>query len=102
MVTETPAAPVVVPAEVAPGETHPDVNVEAPHPEQELPSAALSGGEPVHDASCSSDDSFSYTELEDKLKQIPPGSLDIMPSAQMFENVETVNCFSCFLIVFSF
>ena len=44
MVTETPAAPVVVPAEVAPGETHPDVNVEAPHPEQELPFAALSGG----------------------------------------------------------
>ncbi|RVW63615.1 hypothetical protein CK203_057399 [Vitis vinifera] len=29
MVTETPAVPVVVPAEVAPGETHPAVNVEA-------------------------------------------------------------------------
>ncbi|RVX00314.1 hypothetical protein CK203_024531 [Vitis vinifera] len=27
----------------------------------------------------------SYAELEDKLKQIPPGSPDIMPSAQMFE-----------------
>ena len=54
MTTEPPAVPEMVPAEVAPGETHPDVNVEAPHPEQELPSAALSGGEPVHDASCSS------------------------------------------------
>ncbi|RVW54008.1 hypothetical protein CK203_072911 [Vitis vinifera] len=31
----------------------------------------------------------SYAELEDKLKQIPPGSPDIMPSAQMFEKVET-------------
>ncbi|RVW25886.1 hypothetical protein CK203_110871 [Vitis vinifera] len=29
-------------------------------------------------------------ELEDKLKEIPPGSPDIMPSAQMFEKVETL------------
>ncbi|RVW31040.1 hypothetical protein CK203_093525 [Vitis vinifera] len=34
--------------------------------------------------------SFSYAELEDKLKQIPPGSPDIMPSAKMFETVETL------------
>ena len=102
MVTETPAAPVVVPAKVASGEAHPAVNVEAPHPERKSPSAALSGGEPVHDASCSSDDSFSYAELEDKLKEIPPGSPDIMPSAQMFETVEMVNCFLCFLIILPF
>ncbi|RVW67557.1 hypothetical protein CK203_062351 [Vitis vinifera] len=44
VVTETPAIPVMVPAEVAPGETHPAVNVEAPHPEQKSPSAASSGG----------------------------------------------------------
>ncbi|RVW69859.1 hypothetical protein CK203_060727 [Vitis vinifera] len=69
---------------------HPAVNVEAPHPEQKSPSAASSGGGPVNDASCSSDNSFSYAELEDKLKEIPPGSPDIMPSAQMFEKVETL------------
>ena len=44
MVTEILAVSVMVPAEVTPEETHPDVNVEAPHPEQELPFAALSGG----------------------------------------------------------
>ena len=93
VVTETPAIPVMVPAEVAPGETHPAVNVEAPHPEQKSPSAASSGGEPVNDAACSSASSFSYAELEDKLKQIPSGSPDIMPSAQIFETMETVNCF---------
>ncbi|KAL6331500.1 hypothetical protein AAG906_011440 [Vitis piasezkii] len=31
-----------------------------------------------------------YAELEDKLKQIPPGSTAIMPSAKMFEMVETL------------
>ena len=101
MVIETPVVWMVVPAEVAPGEVHPAVNVEAPYPEQKSPSAASSGGGPVNDASCSSDSSFSYAELEDKLKQIPPGSPDIMPSAQMFETVETVNCFSCFFDSFA-
>ncbi|RVW90246.1 hypothetical protein CK203_036810 [Vitis vinifera] len=56
MATETPAVPVMVPDEVAPGETHPP---------------------------------FSYAELEDKLKQIPPG-LTTMPSAKMFEMVESL------------
>ncbi|RVW23893.1 hypothetical protein CK203_094669 [Vitis vinifera] len=67
MVTETPAVPVVVPAEVAPGE-----------------------GDPVNDASCTSASPFSYAELEEKLKQIPPGLPLVKPSAQMFEMVETL------------
>ncbi|RVW58472.1 hypothetical protein CK203_105370 [Vitis vinifera] len=57
MVTETPAVPVVVPAEVAPGDVHP---------------AEI------------------YAELEEKLKQIPPGLPLVKPSAQMFEMVETL------------
>ncbi|RVW53886.1 hypothetical protein CK203_101194 [Vitis vinifera] len=65
-------SPVMVPDEVAPGETHPAVNVEALHLERKSPSAASSGGELVNDAACSSASSFSYAELEDKLKQIPP------------------------------
>ncbi|RVX09889.1 hypothetical protein CK203_013096 [Vitis vinifera] len=89
MVIETPVVWMVVPAEVAPGEVHPAVNVEAPYPEQNHLLLLHPGG-PVNDASCSSDSSFSYAELEDKLKQIPPGSPDIMPSAQMFETVETL------------
>ncbi|KAL6316544.1 hypothetical protein AAG906_018247 [Vitis piasezkii] len=32
------------------------------------------------------------TELEHKLKQIPPGSPDIMPSAEMFDKVESLIC----------
>ncbi|RVW68797.1 hypothetical protein CK203_060960 [Vitis vinifera] len=57
MVTEPPAV-LMVPAEVAPGETHP------------VP--------------------FSYAELEDKLKQIPPGLTSVVPSAKMFEMVESL------------
>ncbi|RVW84434.1 hypothetical protein CK203_040669 [Vitis vinifera] len=90
MVTETPAVPVMVPTEVAPGETHPVVNVEAPNPEQESPSVSSSGGDPVNDAVCTSASPFSYAELEEKLKQIPPGLPTVTPSAKMFEMVETL------------
>ncbi|RVW17140.1 hypothetical protein CK203_075994 [Vitis vinifera] len=87
MTTEPPAVPEMVPAEVAPGRPI-RVNAEAPNPEQESPSVASSGGDPVNDASCTSASPFSYAELEDKLKQIPPGLTSVMPSAKMFEMVE--------------
>nr|CAN78285.1 hypothetical protein VITISV_000423 [Vitis vinifera] len=90
MATETPAVPMMVLDEVAPGETHPAVNVEAPNPEQESPSVASSGGDLVNDAFCTSASPFSYAELEDKLKQIPPGLTTVMPSAKMFEMVESL------------
>ena len=86
----------VVTAEVAPGEVHPVVNVEALNPEQESSSLASSEGNLVNDASCTSTSPFSYAELEEKLKQIPPDLPTVMPSAQMFEMVETVNCFCAF------
>ena len=92
MATEAQA----VPAEVAPGETHPAKNVEAPCPEEESPSVASSGGNSVNDAACTSASPFSYAELEDKLKQIPPGLTTVMPSAKMFEMVETVYYFCVF------
>ncbi|RVW37161.1 hypothetical protein CK203_111743 [Vitis vinifera] len=63
MATETPTVPVVVPDE---------------------------GGSHVDDAACISAGSFSYAELEEKLKQIPSGSTVAMPSARMFEVVETL------------
>ncbi|RVW26662.1 hypothetical protein CK203_096496 [Vitis vinifera] len=104
MITETPAVPVVVPAEAAPGEVHPAVNaevapedvhpagnVEAPNLEQESSSLASSEGNLVNDASCTSASLFSYAKLEEKLKQIPPGLPTVMPSAQMFEMVETAD-----------
>ena len=90
------AVPVVVPAENAPSETHPAKNVEAPNPEEESPSVASSGGNFVNDATCTSASPFSYAELEDKLKQIPPGLTTVMPSAKMFEMVESVYCFCAF------
>ena len=90
MATETPAVPVVVPDEGTPGETHPAVNEGGPVPEEESPSNASSGESLVDDAACISADSFSYAELEEKLKWIPPGSTTAMPSAKMFEVVETV------------
>ena len=106
MVTETSAVPTAVPAEVASGEVHPSgnvevaledahpaVNVEAPNPEQESRFVSSSGGDPVNDAACTSASPFSYAELEEKLKQIPPGLPTVTPSAKMFEMVETVNCF---------
>ena len=112
MVTETAAVPTEVPAEVAsgevhpavnvevaPGDVHPGANVEAPNPEQESSSLASSDGNLVNDASCTSASPFSYAELEEKLKHIPPGLPLVKPSAQMFEMVETVKLFLCFLIV---
>ena len=96
MATETPAVPVAVPDENAPGEPHPTENVEAPDPEEELLSIASSGGDPVNDAACTSASPFSYAKLEEKLKQIPPSSTTVMPSAKMFEMVESVYCFCAF------
>ena len=72
MATETPVVPVVVPDENTPGKTHPTENVEAPNPEEESPFVASSGGNPVNDAAC---------------------SFAIVPSAKMFEMVESVYCF---------
>ena len=90
MATETPVVPVVVPNEGMPGETQPAENEGAPDLEEESPSNASSGGSPVDDAACISAGSFSYAELEEKLKQIPSGSTVAMPLARMFEVVETV------------
>ena len=90
MATETPVVPVVVPDEGMPGETQPAENEGAPDLEEESPSNASSGGSPVDDAACISAGSFSYAELEEKLKQIPSGSTIAMPLARMFEVVETV------------
>ena len=56
-------------------------NVEASDPEEELLSNASSGGNPVNDAACTSASPFSYAELEEKLKQIPPGLTTVMSSA---------------------
>ncbi|RVX20037.1 hypothetical protein CK203_004757 [Vitis vinifera] len=80
----------VVPDEDAPDKPHPAENVEAPNPEQESSSVASSSGNLVNDAACTSASPFSYAELEDKLKQIPPGLTTVMPSAKMFEMVESL------------
>ena len=80
----------LVPDGGSPGETQPTENEGAQDPKEESLSNASSGGSPVDDAACISASSFSYAELEEKLKQIPPGSDVAMPSAKMFKAVETV------------
>ena len=98
MATEIPAAPMVVPNEGTPGETQPAENEGAPDLGEELLSNASSGGDPADDAASTSAGPCSYAELEEKLKQIPPGSTTAMPSAKMFEVVETVYCTLRYLI----
>ena len=90
MATETPTVSMMAPDEGMPGETHPTANEGAPDLEEDLLSNTSLGGDPVEDAACISAGSFSYAELEEKLRQIPLGSTTAMPSAKMFEVVETV------------
>ena len=90
MAEKNPAAPVLVPDGGSPGETQPTKNDGAPDPEEESLSNASSGGSPVDDATCISASPFSYAELEERLKRIPSSSDVAMPSAKMFEAVETV------------
>ena len=81
---------VVVPNGGSPRETHPTENDGAPDPEEESLPNASSGGSPVDDAACISASPFSYVELGNMLKRIPSGLDVAMPSAKMFEAVETV------------
>ena len=90
MAAENPPAPVVVPDGVSPGVTQPAETDRAPDPEEGSFSNASSRGNPVDNASCISASAFSYAELEEKLKRIPPGSDVVMPSTKMFEVVESV------------
>ena len=66
--TETPTVPMMAPDEGMPGETHPAANEGAPDPEEDLLSNTSSGGDPVDYVACISAGSFSYAELEEKLK----------------------------------
>ena len=90
MAEQNPATPVLVLDGGSPRETQPVENEGAPDPNEESLSNASSGGSPVDDAACISASSFTYAELEEKLKRIPPGSDVAMPSAKMFDAVETV------------
>ena len=90
MAAEKPPVPVVVLDGGSPEATQPAETDGAPDPEEESLSNASLGGNPVDDAVCISASAFSYVELEEKLERIPPGSDIVMPSAKMFEVVETV------------
>ena len=90
MAAENPPAPVVVPDGGSLGATQPAETTGAPDSEEESLSNASSGRNPIDDATCISASAFSYAELEEKLKRIPPCSDVVMPSTKMFEVVETV------------
>ncbi|RVW53335.1 hypothetical protein CK203_088506 [Vitis vinifera] len=72
-------------------DAHPDGSeVEMATEPPTVPAMVPAEGNPVNDAVCGSASPFSYAELEEKLKQIPPGLPTVMPLAQMFEMVETL------------
>ena len=81
---------VLVSNEGSPEEIQPVVNDGGPKLGKESHPSASSRGSPVDDAACTSASPFSYAELGEMLKQISPGSDVALPSAKMFEAVETV------------
>ncbi|XP_034706291.1 uncharacterized protein LOC117929953 [Vitis riparia] len=106
MTEESPAVPALVPAEVPilapaevpmlasaevpPREAQPVENVEGVVPEGESLSNASLGEGPFDDATFIPASPFSYAEMEEKLKQIPSVADAGIPSALMFETVETL------------
>ncbi|RVX22177.1 hypothetical protein CK203_000999 [Vitis vinifera] len=81
---ENLTVPVLVPNEGSPEEIQPVVNNGGPDPGEESRHNASSGGSPVDDAACTSASPFSYAELGEMLKQIPPGLDVALPSAKIF------------------
>ena len=90
MAEENPTDPVLVLDEGSPKEIQPAMNNGGPDPGEESHHNALSGGSPVDDAACTSASRFSYAELEEMLKRIPPNSDVALPSVKMFEAAEMV------------
>ena len=90
MAEENPTAPVLVPDGGSSGETQPAENDGAPDPREESHPTVLLGGSPVDDAACISSSPFSYAELGEMLKRIPPCSNVDVHSAKMFEAAEMV------------
>ncbi|XP_034672583.1 uncharacterized protein LOC117904181 [Vitis riparia] len=88
MAKENLTDPVPVPNEGSPAETQSVVNDGGPDPEEESNHTALLEGSLVDDAACISTSPFSYAELGEMLKRIPPGSDVAVPSAKMFETAE--------------
>lgn len=80
----------VAPDESSSEESQPTGNNEAPTLGKESHPTTSSGERPVDDAACSSVSPFSYAELGEMLKRIPPGSDAVLPSSKMFEAAETV------------
>ena len=90
IVEENPTDPVVVSDEGSPKEIQPAMNDGGPAPGEESHHNASSGGSLVDDVACTSFSPFSYAELGEMLKQIPPGSDVALPLVKMFEAAEMV------------
>ena len=90
MTEENPIDPVLVPDEGLPEEIQLAVNDGGPDPGEESHPTALLVGSPVDDATCICASPCSYAKLGEMLKQIPLGIDVALPSAKMFEAVETV------------
>ncbi|XP_034708908.1 uncharacterized protein LOC117931950 [Vitis riparia] len=87
---ENPTDPVLVPDEGSPEEIQPAMNDGGPDPREKSHHNVSLRGSPVDDAACTSASPFSYAELGEMLKLIPPGSDVALPLAKMFEAAETL------------
>ena len=87
---EDPSDPVLVPDEGSPEDIQPAVIDEGPTLRNEPHHNALLGESPVDDATCTFASPFSYAELGEMLKRIPPCSNVDVHSAKMFEAAEMV------------
>ena len=72
MAEDNPIDPVLVPDKGSSEEIQSAMNDGGPNPGEESPHNASSGGSLVDDAACTSASSFSFAELEEMLKWIPP------------------------------
>ena len=90
IVGENPSDPVLVQDEDSPEGIQPVVNDEGPAPREKPHNNDSIGGNPADDAACTFASPFSYAELGEMLKQIPPGLDVALPSAKMLETTKMV------------
>ena len=96
---EDPSDSVFVLDEGLPEDIQSTVNDEGSAPREESHHNDSSGGSPVDDEACTSASPFSYAELGEMLKQIPPGSNVALPSAKLFETAEMVSLIPLIFLV---
>lgn len=87
---EDPSSPVPIQDEDSPDDVQPAVDEVGPAPREKPCNNDSTGGDSANGATCISAGPPSYAELEEMLRQIPPGSDVNLPSTKMFETTKMV------------